>query len=291
MKKLIYYGKNHPGYPEKLKVLESPPAGLYVLGKLPDPDRKTAAIVGARSCSVYGRRQARFFARALSARGIQIVSGLASGIDRAAHEGALEGGTQTFAVLGCGADVCYPRENFGIYRQIAQGGGGILSEFEPGSRPLGWHFPRRNRIISGLADLVLVVEARARSGALITADCALEQGKTVYAVPGRLEDPLSEGCNRLIFQGAGTALSPQVLLEELDVPDRPAAQDPEEKRGALPEEFQRIFRCLGPEGKTLETVSRETGTTVEETARILMRLELEGLAEEDNRGYCRSCLR
>ena len=202
MKKLIYYGKNHPGYPEKLKVLESPPAGLYVLGKLPDPDRKTAAIVGARSCSVYGRRQARFFARALSARGIQIVSGLASGIDRAAHEGALEGGTQTFAVLGCGADVCYPRENFGIYRQIAQGGGGILSEFEPGSRPLGWHFPRRNRIISGLADLVLVVEARARSGALITADCALEQGKTVYAVPGRLEDPLSEGCNRLIFQGA-----------------------------------------------------------------------------------------
>ena len=108
---------------------------------------------------------------------------------------------QTFAVLGCGADVCYPRENFGIYRQIAQGGGGILSEFEPGSRPLGWHFPRRNRIISGLADLVLVVEARARSGALITADCALEQGKTVYAVPGRLEDPLSEGCNRLIFQG------------------------------------------------------------------------------------------
>lgn len=288
MKKIIYYGKNHPRYPEKLKELEAVPAGLYVLGSLPDKSKKTAAIVGARACSPYGRRQARYFARVLSRQGVQIISGLASGVDAAAHEGALEGGTATFAVQGCGADICYPRENFGIYRRIAEGGGGILSEFEPGSRPLAWHFPRRNRIISGLSDLVLVVEARIRSGALITADCALEQGKTVYAVPGRLDDPLSEGCNRLIFQGAGIAVSPQVLLEELKVPV-PGSQGRENREiPDLPPHFLRLYNCLEEEGKSLEVLSAQAGMDAARTAEILMNLELKGLAEEDGFGYCRS---
>ena len=288
MQNVIYYGKNHPLYPEKLKTLEAVPAGLYVKGRLPDPCKKTAAIVGARACSPYGRRQARLFARRLSECGVQVVSGLASGVDAAAHQGALEGGENTFAVLGSGVDVCYPGENVGIYRQIQETGGGLLSEFETGSRPLGWHFPRRNRIISGLSDLVLVVEARARSGALITADCALEQGKTVYAVPGRLDDPLSEGCNRLIFQGAGIALSPEILLEELGISVKPTGKKQKELRPRVPAELQKLYRCLEQEGKSLDVLSRRAGLDVRETARILMALELEGLADEDSSGYFRT---
>lgn len=287
MQNVIYYGKNHPMYPEKLKSLDAVPAGLHVLGRLPDPRKKTAAIVGARSCTSYGRRQARYFARRLSECGVQVVSGLASGVDAAAHEGALEGGEKTFAVLGSGVDVCYPRENFGIYRRIAEDGGGILSEFEMGSRPLGWHFPRRNRIISGLSDLVLVVEARAKSGALITADCALEQGKAVYAIPGKLDDPLSEGCNHLLFQGAGIALCPEVLLEELGADRKTEIKKSDENLRKLPKLFQKVYRHLDQKGKSLEMLSRETGIDVQETARILMILELEGLAEEYGSGYCR----
>lgn len=284
MQNVIYYGKNHPMYPEKLKSLDAVPAGLHVLGRLPDPRKKTAAIVGARSCTSYGRRQARYFARRLSECGVQVVSGLASGVDAAAHEGALEGGEKTFAVLGSGVDVCYPRENFGIYRRIAEDGGGILSEFEMGSRPLGWHFPRRNRIISGLSDLVLVVEARAKSGALITADCALEQGKAVYAIPGKLDDPLSEGCNHLLFQGAGIALCPEVLLEELGADRKTEIKKSDENLRKLPKLFQKVYRHLDQKGKSLEMLSRETGIDVQETARILMILELEGLAEEYGSG-------
>ena len=210
MESIVYYDKGTKEYPERMMPFSDMPEGIYVKGRLPRDDRPSAAIVGGRVCSAYGREQARRFAREMAASGVQIISGLASGIDAAAHEGALEGGGTTFAVLGCGVNICYPRENYPLMRKILGQKGGVLSEFPPGERPLAWHFPQRNRLISALADLVLVVEARKKSGSLITADFALEQGKSVYALPGRVNDSLSEGSNRLIAQGAGIAVEPNV---------------------------------------------------------------------------------
>ena len=163
-------------YPEKLRPYKGMPKTLYVLGGLPDPSRPSVAVVGARRSTSYGDNIARQFSAELAANGIQIISGLAWGIDTAAHTGALEGGGETYAVMGCGVDVCYPAGNRKLYDWILQEKrGGIISEQEPGRPPLAGFFPARNRIISGLADLVLVVEAREKSGSLITADQALEQ--------------------------------------------------------------------------------------------------------------------
>ena len=171
-----------------------------------------AAIIGARLASGYGREQARRFARRLASRGITIISGMARGIDGIAQKAALDAGGRSYAVLGCGVDICYPEENRELYDRLLQEGG-IISEYPPGTYPEARLFPQRNRIISGLSDLVLVIEARKRSGTLITVDMALEQGREVYALPGRVSDSLSDGCNRLIRQGAGAATCPEDILE------------------------------------------------------------------------------
>ena len=216
-RKMRYIDRRSPEFPEKLRHIDAPPDGLYVLGSLPDPRKKSVAVIGARACSAYGRAEAVRFAAELAACGVQIISGMAYGVDSWAHHGALEAGGATFAVLGTGADVCYPPSSRLIYQRIPAEGGGILSEVPPGTGAQAGHFPVRNRIISALADIVLVIEARRKSGSLITADLALEQGRSVYALPGRCRDAASEGCNYLIFQGAGIALSPQILLEELGI--------------------------------------------------------------------------
>ena len=160
----------------------------------------------------YGREQARRFGRRIGARGISVISGMARGIDGIAQKAALDAGGRSYAVLGCGVDICYPEENRELYERLQQQGG-VLSEYPPGMQPIAKLFPPRNRIISGLSDLVLVIEARKRSGTLITVDMALEQGREVYALPGRVSDSLSDGCNRLIRQGAGPATCPQDILE------------------------------------------------------------------------------
>lgn len=200
------------GYPDRLREIIDPPSQLYVKGSLPGSGQPTVGIVGARLCSDYGRYTARRFGAALAQAGIQIISGMALGIDGISHKAALDAGGRTFAVLGCGVDICYPEENRGIYDRL-NGASGILSEYPPGTAPHAGLFPQRNRIISGLSDLLLVVEARKKSGTLITVDQALEQGKEVYAVPGRVTDALSCGCNHLIRQGAGVAVSPEDLIE------------------------------------------------------------------------------
>lgn len=201
-------------YPHRLKNISDPPFGLYVKGELPENDVPTVAIIGARACSEYGKTIAYMFGKQLGAFGIQIVSGMARGIDGIAQRGALDGDGKTFAVLGCGVDYCYPPENGKLYRDIIENGG-ILSEYSPGTEPKHHLFPARNRIISGLADVILVVEARKRSGTYITVTQALEQNKDVYAVPGRITDSLSDGCNHLLSQGAGVAISPEMILREL----------------------------------------------------------------------------
>ncbi len=201
-------------YPGRLRNIPDPPFALYVKGKLPIETKPSVAIIGARACSEYGKAVAEHFGRCLGSAGIQIISGMARGIDGIAQKGAVESNGESFAVLGCGVDVCYPKENRDLYIKL-QEKGGIISEYAPGTEPESKLFPPRNRIISGLADLILVIEARKRSGTYITVLQALEQGKEVYAVPGRVTDSLSDGCNYLLFQGAGVAVSPNSIIEEL----------------------------------------------------------------------------
>ena len=210
-----YIRRNSDYFPLRFEGLSDVPKGLYCIGSLPDDNIPSVAIVGARSCSSYGRKTAFTLGKFLAENGVQVVSGMAMGIDSSAQEGALAAGGKTFAVLGCGVDICYPRTSYAVYDALAVRGG-IIAEVEPGTKPLAFNFPRRNRIISALSDIVVVVEAREKSGSLITVDCALEQGRTVYAVPGRVGDRLSDGCNYLIAQGAGILWSFDAIMEELN---------------------------------------------------------------------------
>lgn len=201
-------------YPRRLLEIPQAPKQLYVRGKLPEEGVPSVAVIGARDCSYYGQEVAKRLGRLFGENGIQVISGMARGIDGIGQQAALQAGGSSFAVLGCGADICYPRQNQDLYdRRCKQGG--VISEYEWGTPPRAGYFPPRNRIVSGLADAVIVVEARKKSGTLITVDMALEQGKEVYAVPGRLLDDLSSGCNYLIKNGAGILLDMEEFMEEL----------------------------------------------------------------------------
>ena len=201
-------------YPQKLRCIPDPPFGLFVKGNLPDESRPGIAMVGARACSEYGKAVARKFAAELASYGVQVISGMARGIDSVSQQACLEAGGRTFAVLGNGVDICYPGELKGLYNEI-QKYGGLISFYAPGMPPAAGNFPPRNRIISGLSDVVLVVEARRKSGTLITVDMALEQGREVAVVPGRITDELSQGCYDLIKQGASMIMETEQLLELL----------------------------------------------------------------------------
>ncbi len=201
-------------FPTRLKDISDSPYVLYYVGRLPAVSQKAVAVIGARDCTEYGRYMAGQFGAGLARAGVQVISGMARGIDGIGQQAALRAGGYSLGVLGCGVDICYPRENRELYEALIQQGG-ICSEYPPGIGPRAILFPPRNRIISGMADAVLVIEAKEKSGTLITVDMALEQGREVYALPGRGTDPLSRGCNRLIRQGAGLVSTPGELLEEL----------------------------------------------------------------------------
>ncbi|MBR1641163.1 MAG: DNA-processing protein DprA [Butyrivibrio sp.] len=201
-------------FPEKLKNIPNAPFAIYVKGKLPDPNIPSVAVIGARMCSDYGRFMARQFGRDLAIAGIQVISGMARGVDGIAQGAAVAAGGASFGVLGCGVDICYPPENKEIYDALSLNGG-LISEFPPGMEPVARFFPMRNRIISALADALVVVEARRKSGTTITVDTALEQGREVFAVPGRASDRLSDGCNYLISQGAGVAISAADIIDRI----------------------------------------------------------------------------
>ena len=201
-------------YPRRLLEIPQAPKQLYVRGKLPEEGVPSVAVIGARDCSYYGQEVAKRLGRLFGENGIQVISGMARGIDGIGQQAALQAGGSSFAVLGCGADICYPRQNQDLYDRLCKQGG-VISEYEWGTPPRAGYFPPRNRIVSGLADAVIVVEARKKSGTLITVDMALEQGKEVYAVPGRLVDDLSSGCNYLIKNGAGILLDMEEFMEEL----------------------------------------------------------------------------
>lgn len=247
-----------PEFPARLYDIPNPPFGIYFKGRLPDK-KPTLAIIGTRAASPYGIESARKFAEGLSKAGVQVVSGMARGIDGVAGRAALNGSGGSFAVLGSGVDVCYPRDNEDLYLSLLNSGG-VLSEYPPGASPERRHFPARNRIIAGLADAVLVIEAQEKSGTLITVDAALEQGKEVFALPGRICDRNSYACNQLLRQGAIPATCVEDVLEHFF-----GLRDHQM-------DLSELFSCIDIEEtpKARESVSKETmrcraGVPVEHT--------------------------
>lgn len=215
-------------FPPRLKAIFDPPRSLYLRGS-GEPEllgRRAVGVVGARSCSPYGAQVARMLGRELAAAGLVVVSGLARGIDGEAHRGALESGGTTVGVLGCGIDRDYPAANASLSRRM-EDGGLVVSEYAAGVEPAPWRFPARNRIIAGLCEAVVVVEARERSGALITVDFALEEGREVFAVPGEITSALSVGSNALLRLGATPLTGSGDVLEALGIERLEAAEDPD----------------------------------------------------------------
>jgi DNA processing protein len=260
-----------PGYPPGLAELHDPPEQIFLRGGPAEVlARPAVAIVGARSCSPYGAHVARMLGRALAGAGVVVVSGLARGVDGEAHRGALEAGGLTVAVLGCGIDRDYPRAHAELARRIAAAGA-VISEYEPGVEPAPWRFPARNRIVAGVSLATVVVEARERSGALITADFALELGREVFAVPGEITSALSRGTNELLRQGASPLLTPGDVLDALGI-DRPEPPRPPVSPAAAV-----LMRLLEDAVRDTDELVRLSGRSTAEVAAALVELELAGL--------------
>jgi DNA processing protein len=276
---IVTLTRDRPGYPPRVRELHDAPAALYVRGERLDAlECPAVAIVGARSCSGYGAQVARALARDLAAAGVTVVSGLARGIDGEAHRGALEGGGLTVAVLGCGIDRDYPARHGELARRIAASGL-IVSEYPPGKEPAPWRFPARNRIIAALAAATVIVEARERSGALITADFALELGREVFAVPGEITASLSAGTNALIRQGAAPLLGPDDVLDALGV-ERPMRNPPPLSTAA-----SALFELLADAPAGVDELVARSGCAAADVAAALVELELAGAAAQADGVY------
>lgn len=274
-------------FPKRLKPLPGMPDVLYVRGELPKEETPTVAIVGARRATNQGRGFAEELGAALGLHGVQVVSGLARGVDGCAHRGALRVEAKTYGVLGCGVDICYPREHIQLYTQM-QHCGGVLSEYPPGTQGLASHFPARNRIVSGLADVVIVVEAKERSGALITAEFALEQGKEIMAVPGRIWDSNSAGCNRLIQDGAALLQRPEEVLELLGVGGQGTVNLSCIENISLASDEKLVYSCLDSSPVGLEELVLKTGLPPANILSALLQLELKGMiCEQAKHYYCK----
>ncbi|MBL8377277.1 MAG: DNA-protecting protein DprA [Burkholderiales bacterium] len=265
----------HPGYPAALLAVADPPPVLYLKGRLELLEGQAIAIVGSRNATRQGQQDASAFARALSDAGFTIVSGLALGIDAAAHRGGLAGAASTIAVVGTGADIVYPARNRELAHAIAERGL-IVSEVPLGVRPLAANFPRRNRIISGLARGVLVVEAALKSGSLITARQAAEQGREVFAIPGSIHSPVARGCHALIRQGAKLVETAQDVLEELGMQGADAAAPSAPPVTSIDPESQRVLDALGFDPLTVDALAVRLDMGPLELAPLLLKLELEG---------------
>lgn len=291
--------ENEKAYPKSMLSIKNRPDILFVKGKLPEEDKPTVSIVGSRHATAYGLKVTEYFTKELSKYGIQIISGMAYGIDSCAHETALRQHVDTFAVMGCGIDICYPAEKIEMYDRIRHSGG-IISEFPPGIPPLAYRFPMRNRIIAGLSDVVIVIEAREKSGSLITANHALEQGKDVYVIPGRIDDLNSIGCNKLWFDGAIPALSPEIILEgewirkyiyieEAQMTKFSKKFTNKENLG-IASENNIVYSCLDLHPKGVDEIVKMTGKSAEIVLSELVRLQLAGMADEVYRGFYIRCM-
>ena len=272
-------------YPENLQHISEPPCILFYQGNLTAlQQQKKISFVGSRRASYKGIKATRRLAQELSERQVCIISGLARGIDAASHEGCLNGSSPTIAVLGCGLDTDYPKENSGLRQQILDSGGLILSEFAPGEKPLAWHFPIRNRIISGLGDALVVMEARRNSGSLITVQWALDQGKDVFAYPGDSEMPsYYEGNYQLLREGARFFVYANHILEDMNWLDN-LTQVAQNTKSLPPEtEFSpeecKVIKTLRPGALSLDELCLHTGFPVGEIMGLLSMLQIEGIIE------------
>ena len=275
-----------PLYPERLKRILHPPVSLYVKGTIPDC-RFSIGMVGSRLADAYGLKTAGFFGKVLAEAGIVIVSGGAKGIDTASHQGALQGGGKTVAVLGCGVDMAYPPANQRLFAEIAEQGA-LVSEYPPGTEPKPYHFPERNRIISGISRGVILVEAAARSGALITAEFAMDEGREVFCVPGNIFSDKSAGSHKLIKDGARLTDSPQDVLEEMFPELRGEAhsnlfmgEDDTVPSCVCSKSQRRVLDILTQGPQTLDQLVSATGWKVADMSVILLELQLKGFVEMD----------
>lgn len=280
----IFFGDHN--YPLGLAAIDNAPDVLFIRGHLPPPHAPAIAIVGSRRSTRYGAAQARRIARELAERGVTIVSGLARGIDSAAHLGALDAGGKTIGVLGCGLGVNYPPENKELARQIIDSGGAILSELAPAAPPLAHHFPVRNRIISGLSDGILLIEAQEKSGTHSTINYALDQGREVFALPGNVDAPGSELPLKLLKEGAILCTCGEDILSHMKWAGKP----PEQESFLMSEEDLEdpVLRALAMEEKTLDELIQETGMPADQLTPHLTLLELSGQVERrPGRAYAR----
>ncbi|MBW2060555.1 MAG: DNA-protecting protein DprA [Deltaproteobacteria bacterium] len=270
-----------PVYPPRLKEIYNPPPLLWVDGEISEADYAAVAIVGSRGATAYGREASARLAGELASAGVSVVSGMALGIDSAAHQGALKAGGRTLAILGCGVDVIYPKGNGHLFKQIPKQGA-LISEFRLGTEPEPGFFPLRNRVISGLSLGVVVVEAGSRSGALITARLALEQNREVFAVPGRVASAKSQGAHALLKQGAHLVETAQDVLDEIapqigriSPKPKPMASEPK-----LEGEAGRVWEALSGDPLHVDKLGRMTGLTPPRLASLLLDMELNGLIRQ-----------
>ena len=295
-------------FPEKLREIPDAPPFLFYKGELPQNNVPAVAMVGSRKCSIYGREMCLKFAEALAGAGILIISGMAAGVDGFSHRGAIKAGGKTMAVLGCGVDVCYPSMNRDIFDTLSgvdsfysrsltgkkdddKGTdnkglhfGCLISEYYPGDKALPYNFPQRNRIISGLCDILLVVEAGKKSGTFITVDHALEQGREIFAIPGRIGDTVSDGCNSLIKNGAMMATEPEDIIEELKAKyTMLLTAEKSRKKGKkteLPEDEKKVYENLDVVPTQINEIAERTCIDPGTLGQLLIGMELKGLIKE-----------
>jgi DNA processing protein len=270
-------------YPSRLRAIADPPPLLYVKGEIGTDDDRAIAVVGSRSASDYGRRVARDLARGLVSFGFTVISGMARGIDGMAHESAIRAGGRTLAVLGCGVDRAYPPEHEMLYRRISESGA-VISELPMGARPIAFNFPARNRLISGLSLGVVVVEATEKSGSLITASLAAEQGREVFAVPGEAGASRSRGSHRLIRQGAKLVENVDDIIEEIAPQLARRSGDAPPSARTLPENSgpaaRQIFALLNQSSLQVDQVIEQTGLATPQVLEVLLDLELQGFVSQ-----------
>lgn len=280
-----------PDYPEQYRNIPDAPMGLYLKGKLPEKGQKSVAVIGARECTRYGQEMAAFFGRELAKSQVAVISGLARGVDGMAHRGAIEGKGYTLGVIAGGLDRVYPLENYGLFLEMEQCGG-ILSESSIGTAPAAGLFPQRNRLIAGLCDGILVVEAKEKSGTFITVDQGLEQGKEIFAIPGRISDAKSVGCNNLIKLGAHVVTEVQDVLDILHVEAKEGKnnnyfelQNERIVKMSLAPLEKMVYSCLRIDSKYIDEIIEDLQAAPQEVCMALNRLVLDGLVDETACNY------
>jgi DNA processing protein len=271
--KIGYIPAECENFPERLMFENEPLKGIYCKGNAELLKKRSIAIVGSRKCSEYGKRVAMKIAQEAVSNGFCVVSGMAIGIDNFAHQGALQAGGNTIAVLGTGADICYPPQHRKLYGEICSKGL-IVTEYPPGTEAMPYRFPQRNRIIAGLSEAVVVVEARSGSGSLITAELADSQNKPVFAVPGNITSTRSVGCNNLIYEGANMVRSGEDILELLSISTKSRQ---EKKEIILDKDEKKLYSLLEEGYKTFDELIENSGIMPMEMSEILLKMELDGI--------------